>query len=313
MSETTVSPRNWFARMKQGLGRTSSRLVEGIGEIFNRRRIDESVLREFEDLLIAADLGPAPAAALVEELRRTRLGTEVSGEEIRVAVAETIAARLAAAERPFTLDSMPRPAVILLVGVNGSGKTTTAAKLAHRLRAEGRTVLLVAGDTFRAAAVEQLRLWGERLGVEVVFGPPGADSASLAHQGYERGRKLGLDAVIIDTAGRLHTKADLMAELAKIVRVLRKLDAAAPHACLLVVDATIGQNLLPQIAVFQESAPLSGLVLTKLDGSAKGGVIVAAAAQFGLPVPFVGVGEGADDLRPFSARDFARALMGIDA
>jgi len=301
----------WLDRLKRGLGRSSTRLGGGIADLFARRRLDDAALADLEELLIAADLGVAAAARLTADFARARFGRDVSPDEVKGALAEAVAAILAPVARPLAVDAARRPHVILVCGVNGSGKTTTIAKLARRFRAEGRTVYLAAADTFRAAAVEQLAIWGERAGCPVVSGAPGADAAGLAYAALEKARAEGADVLLVDTAGRLHNKKHLMAELQKIVRVLQKLDATAPHDCLLVMDATVGQNAHSQVETFREMVAVSGLVLTKLDGSARGGVVVALAERFGLPIHAVGVGESMDDLRPFEARAFARALMGL--
>jgi fused signal recognition particle receptor len=262
-------------------------------------------------MLISADLGPATAAKLVVELGRGRLDREIGEEEVREILAASITRILEPVAQPLTLDSAHRPHVVLVVGVNGSGKTTTIGKLAHFYRAQGNTVMLAAGDTFRAAAVEQLKIWGERSGVPVVSGEAGADAAGLAFEALQRARTENTDLLLIDTAGRLHNKANLMAELSKIIRVLKKLEPAAPHECLLVLDATIGQNALQQVETFLALVQVNGLVVTKLDGTARGGVLVALAERFKLPVRAIGVGESAEDLRPFAAASFARSLLGL--
>ena len=303
---------NWLKRLRQGLSRSSDRLADGIAGIFNRRRLDEEALEELEDLLIMADLGPATAARLASGLASTRFGKEVSSEEVRGVLADEIAGMLEPVARPLLADPARKPHVILVVGVNGTGKTTTIGKLAHAFRAEGRTVLLAAGDTFRAAAVEQLQLWGERVGAPVVARPTGADAAGLVFDAHEQAMREGADILLIDTAGRLHNKANLMDELRKIIRVIAKQDADAPHDTVLTLDATTGQNALSQVRAFRDMAEVTGLVVTKLDGSARGGVVVALAETVGLPVHAVGVGEGEDDLRPFDPRDFARSLMGLE-
>jgi len=303
----------WLGRLAHGLKRSSSRLGEGIAGVLTKRRLDKAALSALEDVLIAADLGPRTAAKLVEELSQGRLDREIGEREVREILAGSIAKLLAPMAQPLTLDPTHRPHVVLVVGVNGSGKTTTIGKLARFYRDEGRSVMLAAGDTFRAAAVEQLKIWGERSGVAVVAGEPGADAAGLAFTALERARSEGCDLLLIDTAGRLHNKADLMAELSKIIRVLKKLDPTAPHECLLVLDATIGQNALQQVETFLALVQVNGLVLTKLDGTAKGGVLVALAERFKLPVRAIGVGEGAEDLRPFEAVPFARSLLGLGA
>jgi fused signal recognition particle receptor len=303
---------SWFQRLKAGLGRSTSRLKDGIATVLRRRRLDQETLDELEEVLIQADLGVETAADLVQDLARGRFGKEVSDEEVRTALAERIEAILQPVAQPIELDATKHPQVVLVVGVNGTGKTTTIGKLAQQLKGEGLKVMLAAGDTFRAAAIEQLAIWGERTGCPVVQRPTGADAAGLAYEALERARADGADMLLIDTAGRLHNKQVLMDELAKIVRVLKKLDPSAPHDCLLVLDATTGQNAHAQVETFKSMVPLTGLVVTKLDGSARGGVVVALARRFGLPVHAVGVGEGADDLRPFEARAFARALLGLD-
>ncbi len=303
----------WLGRLAHGLKRSSSRLGEGIAGVLTKRRLDKAALSALEDVLIAADLGPRTAAKLVEELSQGRLDREIGEQEVREILAGSIAKLLVPVAQPLTLDPAHRPHVVLVVGVNGSGKTTTIGKLARFYRDEGRSVMLAAGDTFRAAAVEQLKIWGERSGVAVVAGEPGADAAGLAFTALERARSEGCDLLLIDTAGRLHNKADLMAELSKIIRVLKKLDPTAPHECLLVLDATIGQNALQQVETFLALVQVNGLVLTKLDGTARGGVLVALAERFKLPVRAIGVGEGAEDLRPFEAVPFARSLLGLGA
>jgi fused signal recognition particle receptor len=302
---------SWFGRLKRGLSRTAERVTESITGIFTKRKLDQAALDELEDALIAADLGPAAAKRLTVELGRTRFGKEVGDEEVRGALAEGIAEILAPVALPLEIDGAKKPFVVLVVGVNGGGKTTTIAKLAKHHVAAGRSVLLAAGDTFRAAAVEQLKIWGDRAGAPVVSKDTGADAAGLAFEALQRAQAEGRDLLLIDTAGRLQNKRDLMDELAKIVRVIRKLDPTAPHRTLLVLDATTGQNAHNQVQIFREIAQIDGLVVTKLDGSAKGGVVVALAETAKLPVVAVGVGEGIDDLRPFEARSFARSLMGL--
>ena len=304
--------RGLLARLKAGLRRTSNSLTSGIGAIFTGRRLDEAALEELEELLIAGDLGAATAAELTAALAQQRFGAEVTAIEVRRALADQIADLLAPVEGALAIDDDAKPHVILVAGVNGTGKTTTIGKLAQRLSREGRRVMLVAGDTFRAAAVEQLTIWGERAGAQVIARPDGGDPAGLAFDALERARAEGIDVLLIDTAGRLQNKAHLMAELQKIDRVLKKLDPRAPHSRLLVLDATTGQNALNQVDVFREAIAVDGLVMTKLDGTAKGGVLVALAQRFGVPVVALGIGEGIDDLRPFEARAFATALMGLD-
>ena len=300
----------FFSRLKEGLSRSTQKLTEGITTAFVKRKLDDAALEELEELLIRADMGPAVAAHIIGMFRASRFGTDVTDADVKQALAGEIAAILEPAARPLVIDRALRPHVVLVVGVNGTGKTTTIGKLAQQYQREGLRPLLVAGDTFRAAAVEQLQVWGERTGAAVVSGAAGTDSAGLAYRGLEQARAQGADVLLIDTAGRLHNKGVLMEELRKLIRVLKKLDPAAPHSVLLVLDATTGQNAVEQVRVFKEMVDVTGLVVTKLDGSARGGVVVALADGFGLPVHAVGVGERADDLRPFAAMDFARGLVG---
>ncbi len=304
--------KGWFARLRDGLSKSSRRLVDGISSLFTKRKLDQSTLEELEELLITADLGVATAAKLTQNLAREKFDKEVTGDEVREAFAADIAEILGPVARPLTIDPTKKPFVILMVGVNGSGKTTTIGKLAKRFRAEGHSVMLAAGDTFLAAAIEQLRAWGERVGAPVVEKPHGTEAAALAYDAVARAKSEGTDVLLIDTAGRLQNKSLLMDELAKVVRVLKKQDPDAPHATVLVLDGTVGQNAHSQLKVFKEMVDVTGLVVTKLDGSARGGVVVALAETFGLPVHAVGVGESADDLRPFEARQFARSLMGLE-
>jgi fused signal recognition particle receptor len=302
-----------FSRLRDGLSRSTQKLSGGLTSVFTRRRLDDEALEELEDLLISADLGTAAAARLIAAFRRSRFGKEVSDGEVREALAEEIAGILRPVAQPLTLDPSHKPHVVLVVGVNGTGKTTTIGKLAQSFSEQGKRVVMAAGDTFRAAAVEQLQIWGERTGTPVVAGGVNADSAGLAFDALTKAKSDGADLLLIDTAGRLHNKAALMDELAKMVRVLRKQDVTAPHSVLLVLDATTGQNAIQQVKVFKEMVEVTGLVVTKLDGSARGGIVVALAETFGLPVHAVGVGEKAGDLRPFDAMDFARGLVGAEA
>jgi len=312
MSEESAAPsRGWLSRLKAGLSRSSSKLGEGIAGILSKRKLDATTLQELEELLIAADLGPAMAAKLTQRLAAERFAGEASAEQVRESLARSIAEVLGPVAKPLVVDGARKPFVVLVVGVNGTGKTTTIGKLARLYKQEGLAVMLCAGDTFRAAAIEQLKIWGARVGVEVIAGSPGADAAGLAYDALEAAEKAAADLLLIDTAGRLHNRADLMAELQKIRRVIRKLDPSAPHAVLLVLDASTGQNAHAQVETFRAMIEVSGLVVTKLDGTARGGVLVALAERFGLPVHAIGVGEGADDLRPFAARDFARSLLGL--
>jgi fused signal recognition particle receptor len=302
----------WFQRLKQGLTKSSSRLTEGFAAILTKRKLDQDTLDEIEELLIAADLGPGTAAKLAADLGKSRFGKEVTDEEVRTFLAERIATLLAPVALPLD-PAGSKPFVVLMVGVNGVGKTTTIGKLAEHYRGEGKKVTMAAGDTFRAAAVAQLAIWGERTGATVVRKDQGADPAALAYEAFEQARGDGTDVLLIDTAGRLHNKAGLMEELAKIIRVLKKIDPDAPHATVLVLDATTGQNALQQVEVFQSLVKVNGLVVTKLDGSAKGGVLVALAEKFKLPVHAIGVGETAQDLQAFDAGEFSRSLMGVEA
>ncbi len=300
----------FFSRLKEGLSRSTQKLAGGLASTFVKRKLDDAALDELEELLIAADMGPAVAAHIIGEFRRTRFGSDVTDTEVKQALATEIAAILEPAARPLVIDRTLRPHVVLVVGVNGTGKTTTIGKLAQQYQREGLRPMMVAGDTFRAAAVEQLQVWGQRTGATVVSGAANTDSAGLAFDGVARARAEGADVLLIDTAGRLHNKGALMQELQKLIRVLKKQDTTAPHSVLLVLDATTGQNAVEQVRVFKEMVAVTGLVVTKLDGSARGGIVVALADGFGLPVHAVGVGEQADDLRPFAAMDFARGLVG---
>jgi fused signal recognition particle receptor len=303
----------WFQRLKAGLQRSSQRLSEGITAIVGRRRLDDETLQELEELLIGADLGAPLAQEFVARLRRTRFNQEVSEAEIRTALAEEVAKSLSLVDRPLKPESAHKPFAVLVVGVNGSGKTTTIGKLAQLYRDAGLSVMIAAGDTFRAAAVEQLKIWGERAGVPVLARPDGADAAGVAFDAFAQARRDGIDLLLIDTAGRLHNRANLMAELQKIVRVLKKVEPQAPQAVLLVLDATVGQNAHAQAETFRAMVGVTGIVMTKLDGTAKGGVLAALAERYGIPVHFIGVGEKAEDLRPFHAEEFARSLVGLES
>ncbi len=296
----------FFSRLKKGLSRSSARL----NAVFVKRQLDDETLEELEDELIAADLGPAVAGRIIEQFREKSFGENITPEEIRQTLAAEISRVLEPVAQPFELDSSKKPHVVLVVGVNGVGKTTTIGKIAHQYHQQGKSVMMVAGDTFRAAAVEQLQIWGERTGSPVIAGKPGGDAAGLAYDGLKRATEEKADLLLVDTAGRLHNRQALMDELAKIIRVMQKFDPSAPHSVLLVLDATTGQNAIEQVRVFRDLVNVSGLVVTKLDGSARGGIVVALAEQFKLPVHLVGVGEQAEDLRPFSAEDYARGLVG---
>ena len=308
----TEQKKGWLARLRAGLSRTSSRLSDGISGIFSGRKLDDAALEDLEDLLITSDLGVETAAKLSAELARTRFDKEVSADEIRSALAAQVTTILEPVAKPLVADPAHRPHIILVTGVNGSGKTTTIGKLAKRLKEDGKSVMLAAGDTFRAAAIEQLKIWGERSGCPVVSTSQGADAASLAFEAIDRARAENMDVLIIDTAGRLQNRGDLMQQLQKVVRVITKQDETAPHDTLLVLDATTGQNAHSQVDTFQSMCNVTGLIVTKLDGSARGGVLVALAERFALPVHAIGVGEGEDDLRPFEAEAFAKSLVGLD-
>ena len=300
----------FFSRLKSGLSRSAARITGGITATFTKRKLDDAALEELEEQLIAADLGANVAARIIKNFRSTRFGKEVTDEEVRETLAAEIAKILGPVASPLVPDASRKPYVILMVGVNGAGKTTTIGKLAATYREAGLTPMLAAGDTFRAAAVEQLQIWGTRAQAEVVTAPANTDAASLAHDALSRAQKTGADVLLIDTAGRLHNKTVLMEELRKIIRVIRKLDATAPHAVLLTLDATTGQNAVTQVGIFKEMVDLTGLIVTKLDGSARGGIVVALAEKFGLPIHAVGTGEQIADLRDFDAGEFARALVG---
>ena len=295
----------------RGLSRSSAKLTGGISGLFTKRKLDRGVLDELEELLITCDLGVTTAAKVTEQLANKRLDKDATPEQIKGFLAEEIALIIDPVARPLTIDATRRPFVVLVCGVNGSGKTTTIAKLANRWRSEGKSVLLAAADTFRAAAIEQLQIWGARSGCPVITSETGADPAGLVFDAMKRAAAERTDVLMVDTAGRLQNKQDLMAELEKIVRVMRKVDEGAPHSVILVMDATVGQNAHSQVQIFKEAVDVSGLIITKLDGSARGGVVVALAEKFALPVHAVGVGEGMDDLRPFEARAYARAMMGL--
>ncbi len=303
----------WFARLKAGLSRSTAKLTESVVSLLHKRRLDEEALEELEETLITADLGVAASRRIVEGFRRTRFGKEVTDEEVKAALADEIATILEPVAQPLVIEAARAPHLVLVVGVNGTGKTTTIAKLGRHYGEQGLKVGFVAGDTFRAAAVEQLQVWAGRTEARF-FAPskPGADAAGLAFDAFTAARADGLDVLLVDTAGRLHNKSALMEELRKIIRVIRRVDETAPHSVLLVLDATTGQNAVQQVKVFKEMVDVTGLAVTKLDGSAKGGVVVALAQEFGLPVHVVGVGEKAEDLRPFAAKDYARGLMGLD-
>jgi fused signal recognition particle receptor len=313
MSDTTPenTKSSWWRRLTGGLKRTSTSIGTAVADLVTKRKLDRVMLEDIEDVLLRADLGTEVAARISAAVGVGRYDKAISADEVKTVVATEVEKVLAPVAKPLEIDAAKKPFVILVVGVNGSGKTTTIGKLAAKLSAEGRKVMLAAGDTFRAAAIEQLKVWGERSNSPVIAGAQGSDSASLAFNALTAARDGKLDVLLVDTAGRLQNKAELMNELEKVVRVIRKVDASAPHAVLLVLDATVGQNALSQVEAFHRTAGVTGLVMTKLDGTARGGILVALAEKHKLPVHFIGVGESIDDLAPFTARDFAQAIAGI--
>ena len=307
-----VEKLGWWQRLTKGLARSSSTISRSLTEVFTKRRLDAAMLDDLEDILIQADLGVGTAQRIREAVAKGRYDKDVDPQEVKQVLAAEVEAVLTPVARAFEIDATHKPYVVLVVGVNGSGKTTTIGKLAAKLNADGHKLLLAAGDTFRAAAIEQLQIWGQRVGASVVARDQGADPAGLAFDAIKQAKDEGADVVLMDTAGRLQNRAELMAELEKVVRVMKKVDETAPHAVLLVLDATIGQNAISQVEIFGRTAGVTGLVMTKLDGTARGGILVAIADRFKLPVHYIGVGEGVDDLEPFEARDFARAIAGLD-
>ena len=314
MSDTTPenTKSSWWRRLTGGLKRTSTSIGTAVADLVTKRKLDRVMLEDIEDVLLRADLGTEVAARISAAVGVGRYDKAISADEVKNVVAPEVEKVLAPVAKPLEIDAAKKPFVILVVGVNGSGKTTTIGKLAAKLSAEGRKVMLAAGDTFRAAAIEQLKVWGERSNTPVIAGAQGSDSASLAFNALTAARDGKLDVLLVDTAGRLQNKAELMNELEKVVRVIRKVDASAPHAVLLVLDATVGQNALSQVEAFHRTAGVTGLVMTKLDGTARGGILVALAEKHKLPVHFIGVGESIEDLAPFTARDFAQAIAGIE-
>jgi fused signal recognition particle receptor len=310
MSDSTDTKQNWWQRLSGGLKRTSASIGGAITDLVVKRKLDQAMLDEIEEVLIRADLGVDVSAQIAAAVGEGRYDKEIAPDDVKAVVAAEVEKVLAPVAKPLAIGSA-KPFVVLVVGVNGSGKTTTIGKLAAKLHAEGRSVMLAAGDTFRAAAIDQLKIWGGRSGASVIARTLGADAAGLAFDALTEARGEEIDVLLIDTAGRLQNKAVLMDELEKIVRVLKKVDASVPHAVLLVLDATVGQNALSQVEAFRSIAGVTGLAMTKLDGTARGGILVAIAAKYGLPVHFIGVGEGIDDLAPFQAKDFARAIAGL--
>jgi fused signal recognition particle receptor len=314
VSASTPAPaRGWWQRLTDGMRRTSTSLSDSVTGLFTKRKLDDATLQDLEDALIQADLGVPTAMRITEAISAGRYNKEISPQEVRTILASEVEKTLQPVAQALQIDVKKKPYVILMVGVNGAGKTTTIGKLSQKFRSQGLKVMLAAGDTFRAAAIEQLKVWGERVGAPVLAREQGADAAGLAFDALQEAKANGTDVLLIDTAGRLQNKAGLMAELEKIVRVIKKFDETAPHATLLVLDATVGQNAMSQVELFQKVAGVTGLVMTKLDGTARGGILVALAAKFGLPVHFIGVGEGVEDLAPFTAGDFAKAIAGLEA
>src|SRR3982075_2284485 len=314
MNDTSEQPKlSWWRRLSGGLKRTSTSLGAAVADLVTKRKLDRAMLEDIEDVLLRADLGTEVAARISAAVGTGRYDKAISADDVKNVVATEVEKVLAPVAKPLEIDAAQKPFVILVVGVNGSGKTTTIGKLAAKLAAEGRKVMLAAGDTFRAAAIEQLKIWGERTRSPVIAGAQGSDSASLAFDALTAAKEQKIDVLLVDTAGRLQNKAELMNELEKVVRVVKKVDATAPHAVLLVLDATVGQNALSQVEAFQRTAGVTGLVMTKLDGTARGGILVALAEENRLPVHFTGGGEGVEDLASFTARDFAKAIAGIES
>lgn len=311
-ADSPAEAKGWFARLASGLKRSSDQLTGSITSVFTKRKLDNATLEELEDVLIQADLGIETATTITDTLRRDRFDRDVSGEDVRAVLAAEVEKVLGPVARPLEIDASQKPFIILMIGVNGSGKTTTIGKLAQKFANEGKSVMLAAGDTFRAAAIEQLQIWGDRTGATVVSRPAGSDASGLAFDAVTQARAEARDVLIIDTAGRLQNRDELMNELEKVIRVIKKVDPGAPHATLLTLDATTGQNALKQVEIFGQRAGVTGLVMTKLDGTARGGILVAIASKFGLPVHFIGVGEGVGDLEAFTAAEFARAIAGHD-
>ena len=312
-SATQTEKKNWWQRLTGGLKRSSSALGGAIADLVTKRKLDAETIADIEDVLIRADLGLPTADRIAAALRGGRYEAEISADEVKTVVAAEVETVLAPVAQPLVIDATRKPFIILVVGVNGSGKTTTIGKLAEKFRAEGRSVMMAAGDTFRAAAIDQLKIWATRTKAEFIARHAGADAAGLVFDAIAAAKQHGSDVLLVDTAGRLQNRSELMNELEKVLRVIKKAEPSAPHAVLLVLDATVGQNALSQVEIFQKVAGVSGLVMTKLDGTARGGILVALAEKFKLPVHFIGVGENVEDLAPFSARDFARAIAGLEA
>ncbi len=312
MDDSATETGNWWQRLAGGLKRSSSALGGAITDLVAKRKLDAAAIAGIEDALIRADLGLETAAHIAAALSEGRYDAAISPEEVKAVVAAEVEKALADVAQPLVIDAAKKPFVVLVVGINGSGKTTTVGKLAARYRAAGRTVMLAAADTFRAAAIDQLRIWGERADAPVIAREAGADAAGLVFDAVRAAKEGSVDVLLVDTAGRLQNRTELMGELEKIVRVIKKADPSAPHAVLLVLDATVGQNALSQVEIFRKAVGVTGLAMTKLDGTARGGILVALATKFAVPVHFIGVGESVEDLAPFSAREFARAIAGIE-
>jgi fused signal recognition particle receptor len=310
MNDSTESG-TWWKRLSGGLKRSSSSLGGAISDLVSKRKLDAVALEALEHELIRADLGPETAGRIISALSDGRFDKAIAPEEVKAVLAGEIEKVLVGVAKPLEITTTPF--VILVAGVNGSGKTTTIGKLTAKFRSQGKSVMMVAGDTFRAAAIDQLKIWAERTGARVMAREPGADATGLAFDALTAAKTKSVDIILVDTAGRLQNRTELMSELEKMVRVMRKVDPTAPHAVLLVLDATVGQNALNQVEMFGKTAGVTGLVMTKLDGTARGGILVAIAARFGIPVHFIGVGEGVDDLAAFTARDFSRAIVGLDS
>ena len=304
--------KNWFQKLKTGLFKSSEKISQGVKKIFVNKKLDIQTLNDLEELLIMADLGPSAAEKLTAELANEKFDKNIKPEEVKTFLAKKIEETLVDVAKPLILNNSKTPSVVLVVGVNGTGKTTTIGKLAYQYSNEGKKIMIAACDTFRAAAVEQLQIWAERSNAEFVKSSQGCDSAGLAYEALEKARSKKIDVLFIDTAGRVQNRTELMEELAKIIRVIRKLDPESPHHCLLTLDATTGQNAVSQVEIFKEMAEISGLIVTKLDGSAKGGILLSLAEKFSLPVHAIGVGEKIEDLQSFEAQEFAKSLMGLE-
>ena len=311
VTEAQPEKKGWFSRLTSGLAKSSSKLTEGITSIFTKSKLDDEALQNLEDLLIQSDLGVATAMKITDELSSSRYDKEITGEEVREILSKEISSILTPVAQPLVVSDDNKPHILLMVGVNGAGKTTSIGKLAKKFSSEGKSVMLAAGDTFRAAAVDQLKVWSERTGAEFVSGQIGADASGLVYDALEKAKAQQTDILMIDTAGRLQNKSDLMAELEKIVRVIKKFDPTGPHDVLLTLDATTGQNALNQVEIFQKIAGVTGLIMTKLDGTARGGILVAIAEKYKLPIHAIGVGESIEDMQAFNPSDFAKAIAGI--